>query len=141
MGRAYAWRVVSGPAENGRLRVGVVGAGSWGTTAAMVCAGVADAPAPSLWARSVDVVQEINTRHTNSKYLAGAVLPASIHATADIAELVAASDLIVMAVPSQGFRGILEMVAAAGASTPKFASKPVVSLAKGLGKCNPRKNE
>ena len=87
----------------------------------MVCAGVADAPAPSLWARSVDVVQEINTRHTNSKYLAGAVLPASIHATADIAELVAVSDLIVMAVPSQGFRGILEMVAAAGASTPKFA--------------------
>jgi len=124
--------VVSGPAENGRLRVGVVGAGSWGTTAAMVCAGVADAPAPVLWARSVDVVQEINTRHMNSKYLAGAVLPASIHATADIAELVEVSDLIVMAVPSQGFRSILEMVATAGGSTPRFALKPVVSLAKGL---------
>ena len=109
-------------------RVGVVGAGSWGTTAAMVCSQVSGAPSPVIWARSVSTVQEINTEHTNSRYLPGVRLPEAVEATADMANVVPVSDLIVMAVPSRGFREILGVVRDAGLAV----DTPIVSLAKGL---------
>jgi len=54
-----------------RLKVGLIGGGSWGTTVASLIAKNTDV---SLWARCADTVKEINSQHTNSKYLPDAML-------------------------------------------------------------------
>jgi glycerol-3-phosphate dehydrogenase (NAD(P)+) len=102
----------------------VVGAGSWGTTVASLVAHNAET---TLWARRDDLVDEINSRHTNSAYLPSATLPDTLRASSDLDALIAAADVVAMAVPSQGFRDVAARVAnSIGATTP------VVSLSKGL---------
>jgi glycerol-3-phosphate dehydrogenase (NAD(P)+) len=105
-------------------QVCVVGAGSWGTTVASLVAHNADT---TLWARRDDLVDEINSRHTNSAYLPSATLPDTLRASSDLDALIAVADVVAMAVPSQGFRDVAARVAnSIGATTP------VVSLSKGL---------
>jgi glycerol-3-phosphate dehydrogenase (NAD(P)+) len=106
------------------LRVAVLGGGSWGTTVA--CQVTRNAPV-SLWARNADTVSEINNHHTNEKYLPGATLTEKLTATNDIAEVVSNADVVVMAIPSQSFRGVLEEV-----KQHIRAWVPVISLTKGL---------
>jgi glycerol-3-phosphate dehydrogenase (NAD(P)+) len=105
-------------------QVCVVGAGSWGTTVASLVAHNAET---TLWARRDDLADEINSRHTNSAYLPSATLPDTLRASSDLDALIAAADVVAMAVPSQGFRDVAARVAnSIGATTP------VVSLSKGL---------
>ena len=106
------------------LKVGLLGGGSWGTTVAALVA--RNAPI-TLWARDAETVNEINTSHTNEKYLPGAKLPAKLRATNDLAEAVADVDVLVVGIPSQSFRAVLEQV------RPHLrAWVPVISLTKGL---------
>jgi glycerol-3-phosphate dehydrogenase (NAD(P)+) len=104
--------------------VAVIGAGSWGTTVASLAA----AQAPTiLWARRPDVAEEIVTAHTNSRYLDGAPLEPTLRATADLEEAARAADIVIMGIPSHGFRATLaEMAPHVRRGTP------VVSLIKGL---------
>ncbi|MFT5483640.1 MAG: glycerol-3-phosphate dehydrogenase (NAD(P)+) [Halieaceae bacterium] len=105
-------------------KVALLGGGSWGTTVAALVA--RNAPV-TLWARDAATVEEINTLHRNEKYLPGAVLPEALTATTSIEEAVAGVDVLIMGVPSQGFRGVLEQV------KPYLrAWVPVISLTKGL---------
>jgi glycerol-3-phosphate dehydrogenase (NAD(P)+) len=106
------------------LRVTVVGAGSWGTTVASLVAG--NAPT-TLWARSGAVAEEVHKQHTNETYLPGQRLNPLLAATASIEEAVSTADVLVMAVPSSGFRTVVSDVAAH--IRPWV---PVVSLTKGL---------
>jgi glycerol-3-phosphate dehydrogenase (NAD(P)+) len=106
------------------LRVAVIGAGSWGTTVASVSAANNETV---LWARREAVADEIATAHTNHSYLPGCDLPPGLGSTASIEEAVREADVVVMAVPSHGFRAVLEEAA------PYIrAWVPVVSLSKGL---------
>ena len=106
------------------LNTGLIGGGSWGTTVAALIA--RNAPV-TLWARNAATVDEINSRHTNSRYLPDAVLPEAVRATADIEEAVAMKDVVVMGVPSQSFRGVLEQI------KPHVRPwVPIISLSKGL---------
>jgi glycerol-3-phosphate dehydrogenase (NAD(P)+) len=105
-------------------QVAVVGAGSWGTTVASLAA--ANAPTV-LWARREELAAEINEQHTSEGYLPDIELPPSLRATSSLEEAVTGADVLVMAVPSHGFRAVLEEVA------PHLrAWIPVVSLVKGL---------
>lgn len=107
-----------------RLRVAVLGAGSWGSTVAWL----ASHNVPTvLWARRPDLAEEINRAHTNERYLGSVRLPEDLRATADVAEAVTDADVVVMGVPSHGFRSVLEQVARS-----IRAWVPVISLAKGL---------
>ena len=107
-----------------RIRVAVIGGGSWGTTVAHLAAH----QVPTLlWARRAELADEVNERHTNERYLTGFDLHPELRATSDLAEAVEQADVIVMGVPSQGFRSALEDVA------PHVrAWVPVLSLTKGL---------
>ncbi len=106
------------------LNAGLLGGGSWGTTVAALIA--RNAPV-TMWARDRGTVDEINTKHSNVKYLPDAVLPKSIRATTNIEEAVAEMDVIVMGIPSQSFRGVLEQI------KPHIRPwVPVISLSKGL---------
>ncbi len=106
------------------IRVAVVGAGSWGTTVAHLAAH--NMPT-TLWARRKELADEITESHTNSDYLTGFALHPSLLATSSMEEAVRDADLLVMGVPSHGFRSAL--VEAAEHVRPWV---PVVSLSKGL---------
>ena len=60
-----------------------------------------------LWGRSDEVVNEINTSHTNRKYLDGHVLPADLKATSDLAHAFGHTDIYVLAIPAQQLRTML----------------------------------
>lgn len=102
----------------------VLGAGSFGTTVASL---TAPRHPTVLWARDEVLALEIRNRHTNSRYLAGFLLPAALAATSDVAEAVSDADVVVVAVPSHGFRDVL------AAAVPHVRPcVPVVSLTKGF---------
>ena len=105
-------------------RIAVIGAGSWGTTVGAIAAVNADAV---LWARDPAVAAQIDTEHHNSHYLADITLPESLHATSDLIEACTGADVVVMGVPSHGFRTVLD------AAAPVIgADVPVLSLSKGV---------
>ena len=107
-----------------RITVAVIGAGSWGTTVANLSA---HNVSTVLWARDPVVADEVQHQHTNSRYLAGYDLHPDLRATSDLAEAVRQADVVVMGVPSHGFRESLTEVA-----EHIRAWVPVVSLTKGL---------
>ncbi len=109
-----------------KLNVSVIGGGSWGTTVASLVAQNTDV---SIWARCADTVQEINSEHTNKKYLPEAKLPENLRAFNDLPTAVSSADLLVMGVPSNSFRDVLKEVRA-----HLRPWVPVVSLTKGLEK-------
>ena len=106
------------------LKVGLLGGGSWGTTVASLM--TRNVPV-TIWARNAATVDEINAHHTNETYLPGAALPDALSASNDIAETVADADVVVMGIPSQSFRSVLEEV-----KKHIRAWVPVISLTKGL---------
>ena len=106
------------------MRIAVLGAGSWGTTVASLLAVHNDC---TVWARDPELAREIYERDANSRYLAGFPLPSALKATADLEKAVHDADLLVVGVPTHGFRGIL-----ADARPYLRPWAPVVSLAKGF---------
>jgi glycerol-3-phosphate dehydrogenase (NAD(P)+) len=105
-------------------QIAVIGSGSWGTSVASI---VARHSPTVIWGRSAEVVDQINTGHANEQYLPGFELTPSLTATTDLQEAVEPSDILIMAVPSHGFRGVLDSLA------PYLRPwAPVVSLVKGL---------
>ena len=103
----------------------VLGGGSWGTTVASICA----RRGPTLqWVRSDETAKDINENHRNSKYLGNEVeLADTLKATTDFSEAANCADVIVMGVPSHGFRSVLCELA-----KELRPWVPVVSLVKGL---------
>jgi glycerol-3-phosphate dehydrogenase (NAD(P)+) len=104
--------------------VAVIGGGSWGTTVASLAA--RNAPT-ILWTRRESLADEIRTDHLNSEYLPGEPLDPGLDATSDLEAAVSKADVLVMAVPSHGFRNVL--TDAARYVRPWV---PIVSLTKGL---------
>ncbi len=83
-------------------KVSVIGAGSWGTTLSQILCDVGNDVL--MWGRDECVVDEVNTKHTNSKYLASALLPKNLKATTDIKAALAYSAYCVLAIPVQTLR-------------------------------------
>ncbi|HTH06632.1 MAG TPA: NAD(P)H-dependent glycerol-3-phosphate dehydrogenase [Ilumatobacteraceae bacterium] len=106
------------------INVAVIGAGSWGTTVAALAA--VNTPT-MLWARRPELADQINSEHCNGDYLAAFSLPDELRATASLEEAVSHADVLVMAVPSHGYREV-----ASEAAKHLRAWVPVVSLTKGL---------
>ena len=103
----------------------MIGAGSWGTAVAVIVS--RNATATVLWARRPELADAITHDHVNRDYLPDLELPPELTATASIEEAVDGADVVVMGVPSHGFRAIL------GELAPHVApGVPVVSLAKGV---------
>jgi glycerol-3-phosphate dehydrogenase (NAD(P)+) len=106
-------------------RVGVVGAGSWGTTLADLLSAKGDEVV--LWAYEPEVAESVNRRHRNDVYLPDAPLSPSLRATTDLAAAVAGAALVVSAAPSRAVREV--MARAAPAVAPGAV---VVGASKGL---------
>jgi glycerol-3-phosphate dehydrogenase (NAD(P)+) len=80
-----------------------------------------------LWARRDDLCDHVNSHHENPQYLPGFTLPSELQATSSLEDAVASADVVVMGVPSHGFRSVL-------AEAAPFIRPwvPLVSLSKGL---------
>ena len=107
-----------------KSHIAVVGAGSWGTTVAST---VAQNQSTMLWARRTELAQQITTEHENIDYLRGVALTESLLCSSNLQDVVRDASIVMMAVPSNGFRDVLVEVA-------KYVSPevPIVSLTKGL---------
>jgi glycerol-3-phosphate dehydrogenase (NAD(P)+) len=85
-------------------RIGVIGAGAWGTALAQALAG--DGSEVLLWAREPELVAGINATRVNSLYLPGARLAESVRATSDLGDL-AALPVLLAVVPAQFLGAVL----------------------------------
>ncbi|HEY4124202.1 MAG TPA: NAD(P)H-dependent glycerol-3-phosphate dehydrogenase [Rhizomicrobium sp.] len=104
--------------------IAVIGSGAWGTALGAVAA--LAGRKVRLWARESDVVESINSKHENVRFLPGFTLPAAVKATADMAEA-AQSDALLIGAPAQHLRATLAML------KPHLSSgKPLVLCAKGI---------
>lgn len=105
-------------------RIAVIGAGAWGTALAQVAA--LAGRQVMLCGREPAVAEEINTWHSNTLHLPEVELSPNIMGASNYAAALVA-DLIVMAVPAQATRSVLE-----GIGIEQLTGKPVVLTAKGL---------
>ena len=91
------------PSETVFQRVGVAGAGAWGTALA-ICA-LSAGREVHVWAREPDIAEALRTGKGNPLFLPGVAVPATPAAT-DMAEL-AGCDAILMVAPAQHMRATL----------------------------------
>ena len=67
--------------NNPSKKIGVLGAGSWGTVLADIAAN--NGYEVLIWSRNPNTVNEINTNHTNNKYSGSKKLHKNIKATSN----------------------------------------------------------
>ena len=101
-------------------RIGVIGAGAWGTALAQVAA--QNGPV-TLWARERSVADSINRDHANPLYLPDTLLSPAITATDDLGALAGCSALLVVT-PAQHLGTILAQVG--------VGTTPLLLCAKGI---------
>jgi glycerol-3-phosphate dehydrogenase (NAD(P)+) len=105
-------------------KIGVIGAGAWGTALAQVAARAGRRV--NLWAREAEVVAAIQTDNENKLFLPGAPLSPEIRATTDL-DQAAQADALLLVAPAQHLRAVL------GALKPSLRpGQPLVLCAKGI---------
>jgi glycerol-3-phosphate dehydrogenase (NAD(P)+) len=113
-------------------KVGVLGAGSWGTTLASLLAhkGIKTI----LWARNQEFAKKIREAKENVLYLPGFRLPDTLEITADMEKAVSDSEVVLFVVPSHGFREVVKQVLTALNDLSSSSNLPyaLVSASKGI---------
>lgn len=105
--------------------IGVIGAGSWGTTLADLLA--KKGHSVKLWAYEPELVAEMRASGINHLFLPGINLSPSLTFTNSLAEAVGGKDLLLFVVPSQVLRGVLTE------AIPRISeSAAIVSASKGI---------
>ncbi|MFN4088549.1 MAG: NAD(P)H-dependent glycerol-3-phosphate dehydrogenase [Alphaproteobacteria bacterium] len=105
------------------MRVGVVGAGAWGT--ALALAACRAGHGALLWAHEAETVAALRTER-ESRYLTGVPLPTAIEATGDLRDI-GGTDLVLLAAPAQHLRAVCRRAA------PSWRpGVPAVICAKGI---------
>ncbi len=105
------------------MKIGVVGAGGWGT--ALACLLVENNHDVTIWAYEDEVVNEINISKTNSVFLPNITLPDGLKATSNLSDL-KVSDVYLFAVPTQFIRSVLTT------HEFDFKDKTIVNVSKGI---------
>jgi Glycerol-3-phosphate dehydrogenase len=106
-------------------RIAFLGGGSFGTALSIMLAkkGIS----VKIWDRNKSVVDDINVKRENIRYLHGAVIPIGVKASTDMEEVVRDSEYIVLAVPSHVIRNLCKDI-------KEVANKNqiIISIAKGI---------
>jgi len=111
------------------MKIIVLGAGAWGTALAMSAAQNPLARhAVTLWARDPAQVAAMQAQRLNARYLPGMALPDALQvidgSAAVLAEAVQGQDLVIVATPMAGLRGVLQQI--------RDFRQPVAWLCKGF---------
>ena len=107
------------------MNIGVIGAGSWGTTLAVVLH--ENAHAVTLWSYSTADIKTMLATRSNRDYLPDLHIPGAIVVTGDLALAAGGKDLLVLATPSQFLRSVLQPLRHATLGDPL-----IVNVAKGI---------
>jgi len=91
-----------------RYRIGVLGAGSWGTALAMLLAG--NGHAVQLWTHRASRAEEMAQARENSAYLPGLPFPDSLEISANLADVLKHAEILLIVVPSHVFRQTLTAI-------------------------------
>jgi len=106
-------------------KVAFLGGGSFGSALAIMLAkkGIS----VNIWDRKLNVINDINIKRENIKYLPSIIVPAGVTAFTSIEKVIIDSEIIVLSVPSHAIRDISIMIA------PYLKhNQIVVSIAKGI---------
>jgi glycerol-3-phosphate dehydrogenase (NAD(P)+) len=103
------------------MKVGILGAGAWGTALAQVAA--QNGEEVLLWAREPDVAEAINATRENPVFLPGVPLAANIRAVCNL-EPLESCDALLVVTPAQHVRATL--------SQTSIGATPLVLCAKGI---------
>lgn len=107
-------------------RIGVLGAGAWGTALANLAARTNAETEIALWARDAAHVEEMSATGVNARRLPGVPLLSNVHPTTNLAQM-SDCDMILAVVPAQALRSVLE-----AAAIHVGRGAPVVVCAKGI---------
>ncbi|MCF8215564.1 MAG: NAD(P)H-dependent glycerol-3-phosphate dehydrogenase [Chlorobium sp.] len=107
------------------LRIAVLGAGSWGTTLAVLLAKKGYSVA--LWAHRPEFARQLSSERENRRYLASVSFPDNLRVSESLLDAASSSSLIVTAVPSQALRETAEQL-----RDIVFEGKIIVNVAKGI---------
>lgn len=91
-----------------KMRIGVIGAGSWGTTLANLLAEKMNKV--DLWVREEEVYHQIRKERTNRVFLPDMELVPQLNPVQTYEEVMWQKDLILLVVPSHVFREVLEKI-------------------------------
>lgn len=90
-------------------RLAILGAGSWGTALAIALS--RRFPSVQLWARDPDRALAMQRARENQRYLPGFALPPQVDISSDLAPTLTDTDVVIAAIPSRHFRGVMQSVA------------------------------
>ena len=79
-------------------KIGVIGAGSWGTALSLVLAN--NGKMVTLWSIVESEIAMLKEKHEHTDKLPGVILPESITFTTELEETIEASEMLILAVPS-----------------------------------------
>ncbi len=108
-------------------RIAVLGAGSWGTTLALLLND--NGHEVVLWEFFTDLAKTIAKKRVNSKYLPGVRIPASVKVTSDLDLALCGCTHILFVTPSHTVRNVARMVQA---SDSFRKSMVIINASKGL---------
>ncbi len=107
------------------MKCAILGSGSFGTALATVLA--ENRYDVTIWARRPELIESINEKHENTRYLPGLKLPENLRASADLEATLDGVELVVAAIPTQATAGVLKEI---GPLLPQDAA--YVVAAKGI---------
>jgi len=103
------------------MKIAILGSGSWGTAMGKILA--LNGHNVIIWTREEKVKDSIN-KGENPYYLPGITLPKNLKAVTDIYKSIENSEIIVLAVPSQAVRSVLQKI--------DYNNQIIVNLSKGI---------
>jgi len=106
-------------------KIGVIGAGSWGTALADCLA--RNGHPVTLWSHELEVATGIESDRRNDVYLPGVDLDPTLHASSNLQKVLDGAEIIVSVSPSEFVRNVMEQ------ARPYISGRPLlVSASKGL---------
>lgn len=87
-------------------KVGVLGAGSWGTALALQLA--RNGHEVFLWGHNPEAIKALCQERQNTRYLPNHPFPNNLHPTADLHEAITGAEMLLLVVPSHAFASLLE---------------------------------
>ena len=104
--------------------IAVIGAGSWGTAVGHLLADAGHRV--TVWGRDRDVVDAIEARHENPRYLAGHPLSPTLRASTELGPVLDAAEVVVCSIPTQKVREVF------APHRSRLAGKLVINTSKGI---------
>ena len=105
-------------------KIAVVGAGSWGTTLAVLLG--EKGHDVKLWSRREELSNEIEAKKENTQYLPGIKIPGNVIVDHLLKNVLESTEIIIVAVPSEFFRHTIKEI------KNHFKNQTIVSVTKGI---------